>query len=138
MICFTKSLLIAITVLTVWLQLSQAYCVYNHLDGADSYFYVKEHDIHARFSFKKQINNGQKECCAWDNGDCSPYSTREGPVHFHITFGLFGASLEGATTFDAYCSAGGGLVLSGNSLTNITATCNHYHNTADSTIISPI
>lgn len=85
MTCSTKLFLMSITVLIVWLQFSQAYCVYNHLDGADSYFYIKERDANPRVSFKKQINKGQNECCPWDSGDCNPYGTREGPVHFHVS-----------------------------------------------------
>ncbi|KAI9259778.1 hypothetical protein EDC94DRAFT_612065 [Helicostylum pulchrum] len=125
MTCSTKFLLMAITVLSLWLQFSQAYCIYNHLDGLGSYFYVKEREVNPRASFKKQINNGQKECCPWDNRECNLSGRREGVVDFHITFGLFGASLDGADTFFAFCSGGGVLAISGNSLFNITATCHH-------------
>ncbi|KAG2233630.1 hypothetical protein BDF21DRAFT_396581 [Thamnidium elegans] len=125
MTCSTKLLLMAITVLTLWLQISQAYCVYNRLDGADSYFYVKEREVNPRASFKKQINNGERECCPWNNGECNLTGKQEGIVDFHITIGMYGASLEGADTFFAFCSAGGGLVITGNNLYNITATCNH-------------
>ncbi|GAA5809167.1 hypothetical protein MFLAVUS_002572 [Mucor flavus] len=138
MTCCTKFLLMAITVLSLWLQLSRAYCVYNRLDGADSYFYAKEREVNPRASFKKQINNGESECCPWNNRECNLSGRREVTVDFHITFGFFGASLEGATTFLAFCSGGGGLVLSGNNIFNITATCNHANGNVNSRIISPV
>ncbi|GAA5806447.1 hypothetical protein HPULCUR_011981 [Helicostylum pulchrum] len=138
MTCSTKLLLMTITVLSVWLQLSQAYCVYNQLDGADSYFYITERDANARVSFKKRINSGQNECCPWNNRECNPHVLRDKLVKFHITFGLFDASLEGADVFVAYCGAGGGLVLTVNDVYSITATCNEDYGAVNSTIIPPI
>ncbi|GAA5816664.1 hypothetical protein MFLAVUS_010194 [Mucor flavus] len=137
MTCSTKLFLMAITVLTVWLQFSQAYCVYNNLDGDDSILYVKEREANPSFSFKKQVNNGEKECCPWDNLQCNTTGQRNGAVAFYITFGFFGASTEGSETLYAICTGGGGLVLRGNNTANVDATCNNADGSVEHKIIGP-
>lgn len=89
MTCSTKLFLMTITVLTVWLHFSQAYCVYNHLDGDDSILYVKEREANPTFSFKKQVNNGQKECCPWNNLHCNTSGDRNRAVGFDVSTYIF-------------------------------------------------
>ncbi|KAI7894279.1 uncharacterized protein EV154DRAFT_478526 [Mucor mucedo] len=113
----------SLAVLLVWLQLVQAYCVYNYLDNENSSVYVEEESAPSDVSFKKTIGHGGKECCPYDNSECNPRGNKKSHVNFKLVFNFGDGVAESG--FSGECVGGGGLAFYGTSLSDMKVYCSH-------------
>ncbi|KAG2231525.1 hypothetical protein INT48_002919 [Thamnidium elegans] len=108
--------------LSLGLQTTQAFCIYNNLENESSSLSI--YDTRASISsFKKTIAQGEKECCHYSNTDCNPSGQKETLIRYHVRFGFNGQNPEQAKRLLAICSAGGSLTFVGSTIDDARAIC---------------
>ncbi|KAI9335585.1 hypothetical protein BD770DRAFT_448875 [Pilaira anomala] len=118
------------------LQSTQAFCIYNRLDGADSTLHIFDTLLSSR-SFEKTIRSGEKECCHYSNLDCNSYGKPESGKDFNVRFGFNGDRPEDGIEMRGSCDGGGAVIFRGSSMDNVSLLCLHSDGVKTSSILRP-
>ncbi|KAI8388719.1 uncharacterized protein BYT42DRAFT_560992 [Radiomyces spectabilis] len=100
-----------------WMQLIQAYCIYNkHTDGAVVQIRQKGNTAASITKrFRKNISAGEKECCSWQTLDCCASEQPFDPVVFEVVQCFPGWT---SPQYEVTGVVGGSLVFHGNERDN--------------------
>ncbi|KAI7892857.1 uncharacterized protein EV154DRAFT_503788 [Mucor mucedo] len=119
-----KLLLEIAVVISLFSSITQAFCVYNRLEGDGPSFLVYNVIEDFGRAFKKEIAQGGKECCPYDNGDCVIGRQRDYPLSLYIKFGFDRmAPREIKRLYTIQCEGGAGISVTGSNFDNIGYTC---------------
>ncbi|KAI7872254.1 uncharacterized protein EV154DRAFT_487544 [Mucor mucedo] len=123
---YSRLLLNLTALLAVCCQITQAFCVYNKLEGdrvrlsVIGSFTVAPPDR----IFHKEIDQGGNECCPYTNADCVTGGQRDSLVKFHFKFAFDLLQMwEVNRRYTVYCEGGAGLVITGSNFNNLESTC---------------
>ncbi|KAI7872253.1 uncharacterized protein EV154DRAFT_487543 [Mucor mucedo] len=123
----SMNVLLKITIsLLLFSQITQAFCVYNKLEGDRVRMLVTGPFTSAPpdRKFSKEIDQGESECCPYDNKDCVSGGQRHAPVFLYFKFAFDLLEMwEVKRQYNVVCEGGAGIVLTGSNYSNIECTC---------------
>ncbi|KAI7888530.1 uncharacterized protein EV154DRAFT_484001 [Mucor mucedo] len=117
------------TLLLLYSQVIQAFCVYNKMEGEGVNLLAFNLFVNALpFQiFRKEIGQGEKECCPYKNSDCVAGSRRDSQIELHVgilRFAFDKTSIkENKRMYITRCEGGAAIVLTGSNFDNIECTC---------------
>ncbi|KAI7888532.1 uncharacterized protein EV154DRAFT_553754 [Mucor mucedo] len=107
-------------------MLIESFCVYNQLTGDRVTLRVSS--LSSTTSplrlFKKDIAQGGKACCPFNNIDCVPSRKGDASLELMLRFGFDLITIAETTrNYIAYCEGGAGLFITGSNFNDIEASC---------------
>ncbi|KAI7888529.1 uncharacterized protein EV154DRAFT_566287 [Mucor mucedo] len=103
---------------------TQAFCIYNELEGDGATVYAYNIISDESKAFKKNIERGGKECCPFDNGDCNPGGQKNSPLDLHFRFVFRHLSpFEFVRKYIVSCEGGAGITITGSSYEDLAYVC---------------
>ncbi|KAG2197621.1 hypothetical protein INT47_006684 [Mucor saturninus] len=104
----------------------ESFCVYNQLSGDRVTLRVDNPFVSAPpiRTFKKDIVQGGRVCCPYDNADCVAGLEKDSPIELKLRFAFDLITVKEADRqYTAYCEGGGGIIITGSNFNDIESAC---------------